>query len=359
MFSLPPLPRNVAACARDLESKSGPVRLSVARDLGRSAAPEELDQRIALLSRCLDDDLAEVKKQALVSIADLGASPLSDRVLTLLGDPELQVRQMAVMCLGEIARPEDDEVLGRLASLLEAGAAAIRYQALLAYSNLSPHDCESDLLRAVDDEDIEVRRLAVRLIDEVLIGHEIVPSEDTKKKLKALARHDDAQLSLLCQLLCAELDVPSPHDRLIEVVEKKIKVAEPRDEQWSIQLCGRLKLVRAVPGLRRRAYGWFGFSSDSFRWVALGALARLGDEAALARLLQFLRSRNYMQRVLSVQALGNSARAEAWHALSEHRRSLSAAGQGQRVDERELVDSALSALKMDLSLENLAQKAEL
>ncbi len=348
MFSLPPLPRTLAACRRDLESEKDQVRVSVARDLGRRASDAERQEQIELLHLCLDDRAAAVRKQALVSVADIEGCELRDRLLSALCDAELEVRQLAVVALGEVARSDDEEVLGRLASLLNAGAAAVRYQALLAYSNLRPESCEGDLIAALSDEDAEIRRLALRLIDEVFLGAQVKLGERTNRTVLSACNDDDAHVSLLAQLVCGELRLDAPRARLLEVVDRRLKVLEPRDEQWAIELCGRLSLFAARPGLRRRAYGVLGWSSDPFRWVALGALARLGEEEALTRLLRQLGSRNYMQRVLAVDALGRSARPEALRALSEHRFRLAQESGPRPEDEKKLVDDALGHLETEV-----------
>jgi HEAT repeat protein len=296
----------------------------------------------------LDDPALAVRKQALLSIADVQARELRDRLLGLLSDPELEVRQLAVMALGEITDGGDPEVVGRLAGLLSAGSPAVRYQAILAYANLRPGHCEGDLKKALTDEDHEIRKLALRLIDEVLLPGTTELKPVTLEQIRRCCNDDHPYVALLGQLICGELAVEAPRGRIIEVVRRNLKVTEPRDEQWAVELCGRLQLQEAVSALRRRAYGVLGFSGDPFRWVALGALARLGDEGALQRLLKNLQSRSYMLRVLAVEALGRSARTEALQALSERRSQLEESAADRPADECELIDLALGNLRTDI-----------
>ncbi len=320
----------------------------MARDLARGAGASDLPARMQLLERCLTDQASAVRRQALLSIADLEASGMRDQVMSLLCDADLQVRQMAVLALGEIADPSDDEVAGRLSSLLQAGFPAIRYQALLSYCNLRPRECQIDLYRALSDSDLEIKRLALRLIDEVLLARDMKLTEDTVRAIVSVTQDEDPQASLLAQLLCGELGCEATCNRLVEVVERKFRVGEPRDEQWAIELCGRLRIERAVPALRRRAYGIWGFSGDAFRWVALGALSRFGEEQALERLFKALRSGNYTNRVLAVDALGRSGQPEAWSVLDAHRFRLSQGRDRRLSDEQELVELALGNLKTEL-----------
>jgi HEAT repeat protein len=347
MFSLPLLPRTLAACERDIESKVEQVRLAVAKDLGRLGDASNQTQRFSLLARCLDDAAGAVRKQALLSIADLGAIAMRDRVFGLLSDPDLAVRQMAVLTLGEIVTPDDHEVTGRLAGLLRAGSPPIRYQALLAYANLCPDCCEEDLHLALTDSDPEIRRLAVRLIDEVLIPRNSALQGATLSTLLSCAQDDDVQLALLAQLVCGELEVKAPRQLIVSVVERRMRVAEPRDEQWAIELCGRLDLTQARVGLRRRAFGRWGFSTDPFRWLALGVLARMGDSQALDALLSQLTARSYVKREMAIQALGSCGRNEAWVALVAHRGRLSDAVDERVKDEQAVLDAALLALQAE------------
>lgn len=349
MFGLPPLPRTLQACERDLASSSPRVRMSVARDLGR-AGPDAPDQalRSDLLARCLSDSDAEVRAQALLAAADLKARPLLDRVLGLLGDGEPTVRQMAVLALGEIAEPSDEEIIGRIASLLRAGAPAIRYQALLAYANLCPQTCALDLQNALTDSDIEIQKLALRLVDEVLLSQGTPLPKNLENGLLAAAGAQDAQLSLLAQLLCGELGLGAETTRLVEVINRELRVAEPRDEQWAVELCGRLRVRAAEPGLRRRAFGFWGRSTDPFRFMALGALARFGDEAALRALKKQLASRNVLLRASAVQALGASAQRDAHLCLVEHEKQLGSTPNKAVQDELALVKAALCSLESDL-----------
>jgi HEAT repeat protein len=323
--------------------------MSVVRDLGR-AGPDAPDRelRSELLDRCFGDSDADVRAQALLAAADLKARPLLDRVLGLLSDGELIVRQMAVLALGEMAEPSDEEIIGRIASLLRAGAPAIRYQALLAYAHLRPAHCASDLQIALTDSDREIQKLALRLVDEVLLPQQTALPNNLRLGIVAAAKAQDAQLSLLAQLLCGHLEIDASTTRLVEVVMRQLRVEEPRDEQWAIELCGRLQVRAAEPGLRRRAFGFWGRSTDPFRFVALGALLRLGDEGALGALKKQLTSRNVLHRLSAVQALGASALKDAHACLVEHEERLGWTQSKSQPDEIALVRAALLRLESEL-----------
>lgn len=307
VFKVELLPRNLEACRRDLDHANVKVRLSSVRDLARVSENEDRTERILLLQRALGDESAEVRREALVALADLKAAEARDRVLSLLRDPEIKVRQMAVMCLGEIAKEGDEEVAGRLASLLRAGDPSIRYQALIAHGRVKPADASLDLLPALRDEDAEIRELSVRLVDEVLLaGGNGISSQLKEALVHAATEDENARVRLVAELLCAELGLVAPREMICLVIARRFRVREPRDEQRAVALAGRLELTDAAEDLRRRAFGRLGFSLDPFRWVALASLCRWGDKRAFEKLKAALGDRSPVDRMMALESLGDS-----------------------------------------------------
>lgn len=316
MFHLPPLPRTLHACQQDFEHSDEKVRFDVARDLGRPAPDHERKGRIDLLRRYLRDSSPRLRRQALLSLADLGAKEACADVEPLLSDPEIPVRQLAVMALGELADPSDDRLVGRIGSLLTAGAPAIRYQALSATVHLRPLHSQEPLLRALQDVDQEVRVLALRLVEEALVARDEALVDALVLQIDRAARDAESSVRLMGQLLAHELGREAAVDAIVDCVRGRIRPAEARDEQMAIEWVGRLGLQEAVPILRRRAFGWFGWSVDPFKYTALGALARLGDGSAWSKLLKLLHSRSSSERAWAIDALSKSGRREALDALA-------------------------------------------
>jgi hypothetical protein len=83
-------------------------------------------------------------------------------------------------------------------------------------------------------------------------------------------------------------------------------VSDPADEQVAIELCGALGVRAAIPALRRRAFGLFGWTRDPFLWQARVALAQLGDERAVQAILKGLSSRLWHVRAVAVDAVGRA-----------------------------------------------------
>ena len=274
----------MAACETDLLSEDVEVRKEVTRDLGRFSDETERPRRVTLLIQALSDENSEVRRQALLSLADLRASEAVSAILTMLSDVEIRVRQIAVLALGEVAAPSDSEVLGRLASLLRAGDASIRYQALLARSQLAPEDIALDIAQGLSDTDPEIRELAIRLGDEVLLENDREISKELQELIVGACQDRENRVRIVAQLLAASQGWEASRDMILKIAAGRVRVREPRDEQEAIRLCGILRLESAIPSLERRAYGLLGMSLDPFRWVALGSLARLGEPRAIARL---------------------------------------------------------------------------
>jgi len=336
VFKLPPLPRTISACEADLRSEDVRVRKAVVVDLGRLRDEGERPRRTELLLLALGDSNSDVRRQALLSLADIEAEGITSAIVPLLSDVEIRVRQIAVLALGELGSAEDREIVGRLASLLRAGDASIRYQALSAYTTLVPAEAEADVVRGLADEDAEIREIAVRLIDEVYLERQLEIGV-FRDALAQACTDPSFHVRLVAQVLSADQGWPSPHDALIDLVERRARAREPRDEQSAIALCGTLRLERAAAGLSRRAFGILGLSFDPFRWAAVTSLAKLGNERALSRLRAGLRSRNFADRTLAAQGLGEAAVVDALPALQ------ALVGREARIDQ-EILAEALQKL---------------
>jgi HEAT repeat protein len=335
VFELPSLPRNLESSRRDLKDVDARIRIKVVSDLSRVRDPEEREARVGLLVGCLSDKNVEVRRQALLGLADLQAKEATLDVLNLLSDVELRVRQFAVLCLGEISNRSDLLVHQRLRSLTIAPEARLRYQAISALGQLDPDGFPSVADQGLRDLDPEIRELSLRLLEEVIVAAGRQLSPELSDMILQACSEPDAGIRLIAQIVAGELGWDAPRDMLLATVRRRFKVREPRDEQEAIALCGRLGLREALPSLSRRGFGWFGISFDPFRWVALGALAQLGDTQAVAKLEHALRSRRFSDRTMAVKTLGEVGDPRALPLLRELN--------GSTVDQ-EVLDEALRRL---------------
>lgn len=303
VFKVPLLRRKLSAAARDLGHTDARIRLEALRDLRAPGADGERDERVTVLLPALADAVPEVKKEALLALADLEAREALPAIFHLLSDGDLGVRSMATLALGEIASPGDEEALARVRPLLAARDPALRYQALAAHVRLAPSEAERALTDALGDEDAELRSLAVRLLEE----HVLPQLEFPEKWARAIttATHDaSADVRLVAELVAGQLGLTLGYSEIVAVVNRKRRVREPRDEQLAVELAGRLRLEAAKPGLSSRAFGTFGFAVDPFRWQARAGLAALGDARARALVEKALDRGSYQERTLAVFAIG-------------------------------------------------------
>src|SRR5262245_55996315 len=106
------LPRTLEAALRDVKHERPAVRLSALRDLVRlTRGPARLRAVAALGEALLRDPSAESRSEAALGLADAGAHEARAELLAALEDAHVRVRQMAVLALGEVAEPGDEEVV--------------------------------------------------------------------------------------------------------------------------------------------------------------------------------------------------------------------------------------------------------
>lgn len=333
MFKLHPLPRTLSAAERDLDSADSKVRLSALRDLARF--PEEA-RAGELAAEKLQDADAEVRAQAALILADLGARAYVPEVLRLVGDAHLRVRQMALVSLGELASPGDEAVLGRVGAFLTVPEPALRFQALGAWVRIATAGTEEVLAERALDADGKVRTLSLRLIQEHWVDRERALPPRLAQVATERLDDDEPSVRLVAAILLGRAGLDTSVEVLIDAVARRRGVTEPIDEQDAIELCGALGLQDAIPVLRRRAFGLWGRSRDPFGVQAKVALALLGDERARASILAGLSARSWQLRAIAGDSAG---RARLHEALPK----IEALRADPKIDP-ELVERALGAL---------------
>jgi HEAT repeat protein len=350
VFKLHALPRTLSAAERDVQSREAKVRLSALADLGRFTEEPARSSAVALVRQSLRDADLEVRARALLVLADLRAEECTDELLRLLGDAQPRVRQMTLVALGELARPGDAVVLGRVGAFLTVAEPALRYQALAAWARLQPEPPVEVLVERSTDADAEVRALALRLAQErwLDVGRALPPQ--ILHAASARLADDSPHVRLLAAILlgrAARWAERTPAEReaaeriLLEAVDRRRGISEPIDEQEAIELCGALPIEAARRALRRRAFGLWGTSRDPFALQAKVALALLGDERARDSILAGLSARSWHVRSASAEA---AARARLVEALPRI-----AALKGDPEMDAELLDQAIARLEGNLA----------
>ncbi len=293
MLGPPPLPRNLEASLRDLDSARADVRASSIEDLVRHARGDD-DVRakaIKLIAKRVKDENARVRAAACIALGDLRAFEQVDDLVGAVDDEESHVRQMALNALGEI---EDDRALPRLRQALKDARPEMRYQAIIAYARVADESAsiEQALLDATNDKDDAVAHIALRIAEERL-DEGIRPEERLLARARALHKKGTPHLALVAAILLAKAGEEDAHATLLSIVRGgRIRGVAPEkeDERAAVELVGELGLEEAVPALERRAYGLARHIRDTCTFHAKIALARMGHERAVSEILRDLDS---------------------------------------------------------------------
>jgi HEAT repeat protein len=329
MYTWSPLPRTLGAALRDAVHERASVRASAATDLGKLAHGENRERCVQVLIKLLEDDADDnVSAGAALALADGQAREAAAALVARTERGGERTSEMCLLALGELAVPGDAAVASLLDRSFKSGAPALRFQATIAAGAVLdvPALC-GVLLTALRDPDPRVRHVACRVLDERSEREPELLSLPVRQTLvRALDDSDPATalaaVILLLRLVephseAADLAVGSEQgqytERLVRLVNRGRATLPAEDEQRAIELCAELGLDQALPGLKRRAWGWgYGLMQPSpLAFQARVALARLGDPRAKRFILAGLRSRFRHTRQLAVAAAGQARLVEA------------------------------------------------
>jgi len=326
VFAPSPLPRNLEASFRDLESEKPATRASAVRDVVRHAlrSDETRARAVRSLEKILKDDKAAgVRAEAAVALADIGGREALATILVAVEDDDAHVRQMALAALGEIG---DVRASQRLERALRDERPEVRYQAVIAFARLAKDDpatVAAALVPALDDSDEAIRYIAMRVAEEQLAASPGEGRSDDRLVTRARQLVDvtDDAIAVVAGLYLARLGEARGREVVLDVVAEKRHTQEIEDEQACVELTGELEMRDAIPHLERRAWGrrrvlrelfaWGAGDRASCAWHARIALARLGHERARAEILADLASWRRETREAAVVAAGRARLGEA------------------------------------------------
>ncbi len=346
-----PLPRSLEASFRDLGSERPSTRASAIRDVVRHAllADSVRSRAIPALERLLTDDAsADVRTQAALGLADVGAREALPALLVSVEDIDGGVRQMAIAALGEIG---DARATQRLTRALRDPRPEVRYQAVIAFARLAKDDpptVAAALAQALDDADEAIRYIAMRVAEEQQIER---PLRDPRLEARAeqFVEAPDAGLAVVAALYLARLGRSRGIEVVMDVVAERVHTPELEDEEACVDLVGELRMTEAVVHLERRVWGrrrvlrrvlaWGAGDRSSCAWHARVALARMDHRRARGEILADLNSIRRETREAAVVAAGRARLSEARPTLERLRGSVDTA----------LVNEALVRLAVDPS----------
>ena len=293
MLAPPPLPRNLEASFRDLDSTKPETRVSAIHDLLRHARGDDAvrARAIPVLEMRLADVTPKVRAAAAVGLADLVASETVPALLRSVDDDDAYVRQMVLNALGELG---DARALPRLRKALTDKRGEMRYQAIIAFARLcdDPKEVGRALLAATNDDDDAVVHIALRIAEERLDAGK--PAfELLVTRARALLESESTHLKVVAAILLGKSGEKEGNALLLRVVRGD-KIAgqspEKEDERAAVELVGELGLEEARPHLERRAWGLKRLVRDTCVFHAKIALARMGHPRAIDEIMKDLES---------------------------------------------------------------------
>jgi hypothetical protein len=371
MYGWSPLPRNLGAALRDVQSPKARVRLSAVADLARWADGEEREQIIAALVRLLgsDPDL-EVQAAAALALADVDAVEGLPALIAAAETGAPRLCQMSLLAIGELAAPAHPGALEVVRTALDSGAPALRFQALVAAHRLfEDGDLQPRLSRALGDVEAKVRYIACRIVEEryfsaaraaaaalpaaaspdaILLPAPGASLPAARAPLPAAAglldafaarlSDSDPGVALAAAVALAGSGSEPARSLLVAMLNRPARGLALEDEQAAIELCAELGLTAARPGLAARAWSslWGGTSPLAFQ--ARVALARLGDARAQQQILRALSAFRRTTRLRAVAAAGQAR-------LQAARPRLLEMSEDERQADPESVALALRALE--------------
>jgi HEAT repeat protein len=310
MLGFRPLPRTLEAALRDAEHVRPDVRLAALADLKRHARDGEACALEQLLGRLTDSE-PQVRAAAALALADIDARAAVEPLIRAISDSDAGVRQMALLAVGELAATQHAAACAAALRGLVDPLPAVRYQAVVALARLRSEDALESLLVGTRDTDPEVRHVAFRVAEEVFGGraNERVPTVLAQRARGAL-RDDNRAVQLSAAILLATLEEEAGSERVVEELNARRRIQHVEDEVIAIELCAELRLVAAIPGLERRAFGLLG-GRTPVSWHARVALAELGHARAKSVILRGLSAWSRDARTLAVAAAGRARLTEA------------------------------------------------
>lgn len=282
--------------------------MSVVKDLGLLLlrATDEHDETAqqaeeVLVGMARRDVEPLVRGAAAVALADRPSERGLDALLIVAKDEHPYVVEMALVGLRDVA-PRGHLNASRVVTYrAKDERAALRFQAVLAAGRvLEDQDFEALVLRGLNDADAKVRYIACRVCDERFV--DVLPKA-VNAALEARLDDSDVYVPVAAAFVVGPRGNVKAHEVLTRALNLRLRLPAPEDEQTLIELMGELGLAEGKPGLRAHARGRFGLVPGKFAWQAHVALARLGDEGAIAHIERRLKHRNPDVRIHAASAV--------------------------------------------------------
>src|SRR6185312_9974327 len=134
-----PLPRKMSACERDMRSEKADVRASTVTDLVRHTRNEETrDQALELLAAALKDAAPKVRARAAIALADGDGGHV--KLDALLAAVDDDDDEVRQLAITALGEIGDARAAPRLLRAAEDERPAMRYQATIALAHMEPDE---------------------------------------------------------------------------------------------------------------------------------------------------------------------------------------------------------------------------
>lgn len=242
------LPRTLAAALRDVNSDNEMTRVHAVYDLAGFPLSDEIES--ALLRAAMDASV-RVRESAMQSLVTIGSSHAAD-----------------------VAR-----------HAFCGSVAALRFQALITLANVGAEDSCALCMRGLDDEDAEVRYIALRLVDDESLN--IAPAsldeaQALRSKIERLCQDAAARVRLAAAIFLSKTAEGAWTEVLVELATTG-RVAGSRvpeeDAAEAMKLLANSNQTQHVELVKKRAHGLRSLLGEaSLRRAARAALQSAGKQ---------------------------------------------------------------------------------
>jgi HEAT repeat protein len=286
------LPRTFAACERDVRSDKADVRASAVTDLVKHARDAATRPQAIELIASASKD-ASPKVRAAAAVA-LADAEATERSDALVAAIDDDDDEVRQLAITALGEIGDERAVPRLLRAAEDERASMRYQATIALARTEAAGDETRVkaLLRASSDD----DFNVRYIA-MRLAEEHFSSGPERLRLRAVALLDDdeADVTIAAALFLAHAGDERGNVIIGRVVRGEI-VAQREDEREAVEIAGELNMRDLIPDLERRAFGLARHVRDTCAFHALIALARMRHPRAIASIRKDMESRNPKRR---------------------------------------------------------------
>jgi HEAT repeat protein len=288
------LPRKLDACERDVRSEKAEVRASAVTDLVRHTRDQASRGRsLELVAAALRDESPKVRASAAIALADADGGEA--HIADLIRAVDDDDDEVRQLAMTALGEIGDGRAAERLGKAAEDDRPSMRYQATIALARLGALDEETRVkaLLRASSDD----DFNIRYIAMRLAEEHLADAAPERLRLRAVALLEDEQPDVV---IAAALFLAHARDArakpIIAGVVRGELPAQREDEREAVEVAGALEMRELIPDLEKRAFGLARHVRDTCAFHALIALAAMQHTRAVANIRSDLGSRSPKRR---------------------------------------------------------------